>query len=303
MIHYLKQPLLFLLLFASMLAEAECDQFFIPPIPKWSFGREKPNLQINQIIPEIYKTSIENKLGKISINMNYENANTLSFSLSTESSNGFMSWILIDEGKPEALRVEGLMVENPLNSDRARLHLTQSKSGAPVEVFRYAKNQLLELVKQAGKNKITATGAQDYTVLMLYTRLVGMSPETAEGKQSMKLLDDLYSFARKNFPDEYRPKSLNDFSLSLGDYYGFYGEEVAESLWNDYLSSGVLSPKLELLKNLDNETIAFIYKDAMEGSPRVYYLNTLVPGTPILKFHEIKKKIGGLQLDAKSSGY
>ncbi len=285
----LKYIFIISLIISNISLAEECSRYLNPTFPQWSFSN-LPKFEPSQFLPTDFIKEIESSLGPIEVKITASRTK-INFSLSTPDFSNFMRWQLTDEPKNNALRIDNLNLRNPLNKKK-NLHLVQKGKGLPGEVFRFARNQLFELVRKADRKRILTNGPQNYTVYQLYSKLVGMTPTTEKGKKYLKMLNQHYSTARKHFPEEFRPKSLNDFSTSIGGAFSDYGEDLVYQIWKDYQENKFLSEKIKLLSNKKGEVIAFAYLEANKGYPHVYYLDTSTPKKDILHFHNIRKNRG-----------
>ena len=121
------------------------------------------------------------------------------------------------EDDPNAVIIDNLTLQNPLKvSVREGLNLDQSAKGLPLDVFKFANERLIELLKAGGYSKMVTNSQQHFGVMMLYQRVVGMRAKNEQVQRIIDEIEGLYRFARKELPVDLRPKSVEAFSALLG---------------------------------------------------------------------------------------
>ncbi|MFZ4713809.1 MAG: hypothetical protein ACOYL6_08870 [Bacteriovoracaceae bacterium] len=275
-----------------------CDENFLPGFKDWEYTKNYPELEVKDLLPKAFIKQVEEAQGPIVLNMEYKYGTDLSFSLSTSEYKKFIYWTFQkNPTNANSIIIESLRLENPLVvKGSEELHHGQLNKGLPSEVFRYARNQIFELIKASKKTVLTSKSSQNYTVFMLYQKLVGMSPKTEQGKEFAQLLDRFYSFGRKNLPEDLKFNSLNEYAFVLGDYYASSVSAPAKAFWNNYLSTGEVASEIELL--FDNEeVIGFIFRGAPEGYTKVHFVYSKHPNRPIIEFREAMRVPGLTELE------
>lgn len=170
--------------------------------------------------------------------------------------------LIPDPRHPVQLRIEGLLLSHPSyrSLPNERLRGTQSTKGLPADVFRFAKNRLIDLAKNWGIETIHARGVQNYLVLSLYRRVVGMRPADQESLRTISFLDELYNYARRELPTDLRVKSVGEFSDILGNPTSKIYKSPGDDAWEYFREMGVPAPRMELLYNSNGRIMGFILK-------------------------------------------
>ncbi len=290
--------LLQFLLFSATLGAQECDSTF-EKINPWVFGQEIPKIKPHHVLPENFVKLVEEAQGPIQIRSEYRFGSDLYFEVGTAEYKTFMNWAFFkNTADPESMIIERLRLENPLvKKGTGDLHNAQLNKGLPSEVFRYARDQIFEIIKLSGKKKLVSKSSQNYTVYMLYQKMVGMKPKSAEGKAFSELMDKYYSFGRKHLPEEYKFKSLNDFTDVLGDYYGSKVSGEARDMWKVYTETGVLNPELQLIQNLEGNMIGFLYPNAPLNKSKIHFVTDIKGKSSIIEFKDAVRVPGLMELE------
>jgi len=178
--------------------------------------------------------------------------------------------LIIDPNNPKSLIVDNLNLQDPLQSRKKdQLNIDQKGKGLPPQVFQHIRGKLFEIARAGGFSEIRTVAQQNYTVLMLYRRFVGMVPADSETQKKLEYLDSLYHFARKELPESERVRNVEEFSRLLGTgtldpsglgFGSFILFKRIQSL-KDYLEKGVKDETFELLVNTKKEVIGALFKD------------------------------------------
>ncbi|MFM8270648.1 MAG: hypothetical protein ACKN9V_10715, partial [Pseudomonadota bacterium] len=191
-----------------------------------------------------------------------------------------------DPEHSKSILVDDLTLEDPLRqSESAQLHADQINKGLPSHVFKHVKERLFEIVKAGGYEEIRTNSQQHFGVVQLYKRFVGMEPANEKSKTTLEFIEGLYSFARKELPDELKPKDVEEFTRWLGsgglDPSGL--TKKREHLLEKYLKQGIVAPSFTLLKNKKGEVIGALFKDNEQAKSNIVFFD-LTDGKPRI-FH------------------
>jgi hypothetical protein len=136
-------------------------------------------------------------------------------SLSTRDHPSFIEATVIFDQNPEIAYIEGLAMSNPLNTANKNLHITQHSKGLPYPVFKHLKKSLFGFLEKGGIKTIATSGAQDYTVSLLYRKFLGFKPNTEYSEKIYTYLDNAYDVFRK-LPEPMATKNADEFSKIVG---------------------------------------------------------------------------------------
>ncbi|MBC7692331.1 MAG: hypothetical protein H7222_11255 [Methylotenera sp.] len=272
-----------------------------PTIQPWQPRFEQPKLGVEDLLPLTFIAEIKKTLGKVPYAESKRTGEEIAFRIRfAQGVPSFISWkFILDPRHPESIGIDGLRLENPIaTKPRENLHSSQMKSGLPMEVFRFAREQLFEIARKGGFTKLTTHGSQNYLVAALYRRMVGMKPVTGVSDQVFELLDFCYLYATRRLPVEERITSIDDFNHVIGDYHGYTTSERAQFFWDQYQKSGIEKSDFTLLKDDQGQVIGFIDLASKSRASRLYFINTLVPRKPILQYRDLgRNNVLGLELE------
>lgn len=279
-------------LFSYSLYAQNCDDQVssnkgVVPVNTWNYG-EDFSLTANQILPQNFIDEIESVQGKILISGKYFQGD-YHFGLATSEYEEFIHWaFFLDHSDKDAIIVERLRLENPLvKKTGENLKMSQQNKGLPTEVFRFARNQIYEIARSGGFKKVKSITNQNYTVYLLYKRIVGLKPTSVEAENFANMLDAYYTFARKKLPEDLRPKSLNDFSFQLGDAGESTVSNAVIEKWKQYQKSKIWPENFEPIINEANEIIGFINQSAPVGTSKVHWLYLNGEKQEIIEWYKI----------------
>ncbi|MCM2277155.1 MAG: hypothetical protein NDJ89_03700 [Oligoflexia bacterium] len=255
----------------------------------WSFGKPV-KLRPEQVLPPEFLAKVEETLGAVRVEVS-QNRNQMFFKVHAgRRKSPFMKWALVKEPQANTLEMGELRLENPLESTGG-LHLSQKNKGLPFKVFLYARERLFEFARAGGFTRLVSHESQNFTVLMLYRKMVGMEGANAASSQMISTLDELYEFAKK-LPEDIRPRSLDAFSRSLGDYNKTAdGAEALQAKLTEIRKSGAKLPDgYTEYKNAAGQTLAIAVQAPGREERQVFYLNPQSPFPRVLQWMQINKE-------------
>lgn len=246
------------------------------PVGRWSFAGPALSLRLDQLFPVGYLSDLASGVGVPRLLIEPGPAK-LAFKVIAGADIQVAKFELFPApGRTDALMIEELRLENPLSS-RQNIHLSQYKKGLPADVFRYARDRIFEIARAGGFAYLATGGAQNYAVSMLYRRVVGMRPVTAEGEALFSRLDALFFTARKLVPDPFRIDSLDDFAETLGDVGNSSATPDAESALGFYNQFGTFPRGIRTIQS-DTALFGFIIpSDPPVRKESVFFLDPLRP--------------------------
>jgi hypothetical protein len=266
-------------------------QSAVEPFSHWSFA-EPPTPTPEQILPDDFLTELKTNLGKPRVEVEAEDGRIGFKVYAGRRVNQVMEWAFFQDEQPDTLEVDELVLQNPIAGTTGKLHYAQESKGVPFKTFMYARNRLFELAKAGGYQAVSSRGAENFTVLMLYRKMVGMSPRDPLSIETVEYLDRLYRFA-KTLPEDIRPKSLDEFSRSLGDYWHpAAGVRSAKYRWKKGAPG-----TYEAFKDDEGHVLAIAIPGEKPGSPRrVFYINQLDDEPDVLQWSTICRKAHAVRL-------
>lgn len=153
-------------------------------------------------------------------------------------------------------------------------HQTQTARGASLPVLRRSLDQIFSFLRKRGIQSVEASAATDYTVSLLYRKFLGFKPSTTEATDVYAAFDHTYRNS-KSLPEAVRPKSVDDFSRSLGSIKS--NDEnfrrAADQL-HLYLQKRPVESDIDVILNSENQPIALVM-DRNASEPRVFYVDPI----------------------------
>lgn len=189
--------------------------------PKWNPGEMPPLALPEDLLPIDYVKEIRDAGYEVEIKTGRNNYGYTTQIVSKEKGSTAYKLILsfeIEYGNVSApAQIENLTFTDPIASRKTTSRIYKKTQGASLQVFRHAQKNLEELLRKGGYKSYVAYGIQNYLVAQLYRKIAGMRPMTIEGERFYENLEKLYVTASKEFPEEYKIKSLDDFAFRLGN--------------------------------------------------------------------------------------
>ena len=269
--------ILFLSLSNTVLGDCQDALSKLGKFPAWSNKDKNLSLTARDLFPEEFVSGVESTLGRFDIRVaHYPNRGFLSIMGTVRNRPCVRVKLYEDPEHPQAMIVDDLNLENPLRrEDSTNLNPDQSSKGLPPQVFRHVKERLFEIVKAAGFQEIRTHSQQHFAVVQLYKRFVGMEPVDEKSKKTLEHLEGLYSFSRKELPEELRPKDVEEFTRWLGsgglDPAGLTQRRV--HLLQDYLEEGTVHHSFSLLKNKKGEVIGALFNDNEKAKSNIVFFD------------------------------
>lgn len=278
--------ILFLGLFPSTLFSGDCQSVVarLSAIPKWSIAEKNLQLSAKDIFPANYLQEVESQKGPLVIEVSHRPDRGYVNIFGRVKSRTYIRVKLIqDKRNKHALIVDELNLQDPLKEDeKTALNPDQSGKGLPPQVFRHVKERLFQIAQAGDYSEIRTNSQQHYSVVMLYRRMVGMEPASESARKVLDYLDSLYSFSRKELPEELRPKDIEEFTRWLGtgglDPTGISPKRIAKI--KHYFTTGVVDPSFTLLTNKKGETIGALFRDEEKVDSNIVFFDTLEPHKP-----------------------
>lgn len=258
---------------------ADCESAFakLGSIPPWTNKDKNLKLNARDLFPEDFVSEIESTLGAFDIRVaHHPLQGFLSIAGVVRSSPCVRVKLFEDPERPQSMIVDDLTLEDPRRSkDSSHLNPDQVGKGLPPSVFRHVKERLFEIVKAGGYQEIRTHSQQHFSVVQLYKRFVGMEPSNEQSKKTLDFLESLYSFSRKELPEELRPKDVEEFTRWIGsvgsDPSGL--TKTREILLKSYFELGVVHPSLSLLKNKKGEVIGALFNDSERAASKIVFFD------------------------------
>jgi hypothetical protein len=270
---------LFLFLSLSQSAFGDCQDVLskLGKIQAWSNQEKNLSLTARDLFPEEYVAQVESTVGNFDIRVaHYPKQGFLSIAGVVHNRPYVRVKLYEDANHPNSMIVDDLNLQDPLRrEDSANLNPDQTSKGLPPHIFRHVKERLFEIVKAGGYQEIRTTSQQHFAVVQLYRRFVGMEPADEKSKKTLDYLESLYSFSRKELPEELRPKDVEEFTRWLGsggsDPTGLTSRRVY--LLENYLKDGKVHESFSLLKNKNGEVIGALFNDTEKAKSNIVFFD------------------------------
>jgi len=265
---------------------ADCAEVVakLSAISKWSISEKNLKLTAKDIFPKEYLHEVESTKGPFYIDVHHHPERGYVSITGKVKSRVFVRVKLIqDKRDQKSLIVDELNLQDPLKEDEgAPLNPDQTGKGLPLQVFRHVKEQLFEIAQAGNYTEIRTNSQQHYAVVMLYRRMVGMEPADESSKKVLDYLDGLYSFSRKELPEELKPKDIEEFTRWLGtgglDPAGLTDSRVVKI--HNYFETGAVDPSFTVLKNKKGEAIGALFKDGEKARSNIVFFDMTSPTQP-----------------------
>lgn len=254
-------------------------------IQPWTNQEKNLHLTARDLFPEDYVAQVESAFGHFDIRVaHYPQRGFLSIAGVVRSRPYVRVKLFEDPEHVGSMIVDDLTLEDPLRKTESdQLHPDQSGKGLPPTVFKHVKERLFEIVKSGGYQEIRTHSQQHFGVVQLYKRFVGMEPANEKSKTTVEFIESLYAFARKELPEELRPKDVEEFTRWLGscgmDPVGL--TKKREQLLEAYLKQGIVDPSFSLLTNKKGEVIGALFKDNEHAKSNIVFFD-LTEKTPTI---------------------
>lgn len=267
------------------LSLADCDQALgqLAPLARWNMREHNLKLTIRDLFPEDYVRQVEEDKGPFKLRVSFSDRDHSVALMGYVGSNIYVRVKLFEDQKnPGAMIVDQLNLQDPLRAkEKEQLGPDQSGKGLPPQVFRHVKERLFEIAKAGGFTEIRTNSQQHYAVVMLYRRFVGMEPASDKSKEILDYLDDLYAFARKELPEDQRPKDIEEFTRWLGtgglDPAGLTEKRLFHL--QNYFNTGKIDPSFQLLKNKKGITVGALFNTPEKDATNIVFFE-YTQGTP-----------------------
>ena len=264
---------------------ADCDQALgqLAPLARWNMREHNLKLTIRDLFPEDYVRQVEEDKGPFKLRVSFSDRDHSVALMGYVGSNIYVRVKLFEDQKnPGAMIVDQLNLQDPLRAkEKEQLGPDQSGKGLPPQVFRHVKERLFEIAKAGGFTEIRTNSQQHYAVVMLYRRFVGMEPASDKSKEILDYLDDLYAFARKELPEDQRPKDIEEFTRWLGtgglDPAGLTEKRLFHL--QNYFNTGKIDPSFQLLKNKKGITVGALFNTPEKDATNIVFFE-YTQGTP-----------------------
>ena len=268
----------------------------IEQLKDWSFYGDKFTLAAKDLLPADYLEQVKAEIGPVELSMNhtlYGEIPTIEFWCHAKGQT--IAEFVLQKGESSVI-LHGLRASNPLAvqaGETTRVKLEQKAPGLPPPVFAHAKRRILELVKRSATPRLEALGCQNFSVLMLYTKGVGMIPKTPLAEKTIAMLNSHYQFARKQLPEEFRPKSVQDFTAMLGGTNFQRQTEVHIANFRKYREGDKSGVKREFFDK--NGSLVAVEILGAEGKSQISFIDTTVPQPSLLEWSRLADR-GGTSL-------
>lgn len=278
----------------------------IVPVATWSMAKGDLQLSPEQILPSKYVQSLAEKFNFDLKVKPIVDQKTISVALSIGSKDTAypsateVITFKLQEDTVDRVLVDNLVLEDPLNESISNLKDSQLGKGLDQATFRFAKHQLFEIARSAGYKKIYTKSQQNFLVLMLYRRSVGMTPANQITARYLEMFDRYYRLARRDLDQSITPKNVHQFSKILGSVWHAPFSQSMQAAWSRFRRFGSATPGYEFTPVNDpknGERVGVIVKMS-NGEEQFVFINKLDPKEPLLAWGDLAKaKIIELEME------
>ena len=262
-----------------------------PAFTPWRIEAQNLTLTPQHLLPKEFIEEVESKIGPLRVIIDFKTPGKNQIVIRANGHNYMKAALFTVENNPNTVLVDNLTLQNPLKEDvKSGLNLDQSGKGLPPAVFKYVNKQLIELLKAGGYSHMMTDSQQHFGVLMLYQRIVGMSPENEDVQRRVNEIESFYQFARKELQTDLRPKSVEDFSALLGTAStNAAGYTLGRNaILQKYFETGVLPENVGLLKNKEGKMVGAVFHGESRGSkPNILFIHHLEGAPRVFNWGEI----------------
>lgn len=263
----------------SDLVFSDCPEVLarVDSFPQWSLEENNLRLAATDLFPQEYLRQVETQLGPWHIQVIHRPERGFVQIVGTVRSRPYVRVKLIqDPRERRSLIVDELNLQDPLQkAEPSQLNPDQMGKGLPPQVFKHIKEQLFKIAKAGGYEEIRTNSQQHFAVVMLYKRFVGMEPANATSQKILDQLDGLYSFARRELPEDLRPGDVEEFTRWLGtgaeDPSGLTERRLR--ILETFLETGKEDPSFTVLKNKKGEMVAALFKDSEKAKSNLVFFD------------------------------
>lgn len=257
-----------------------------PAIERWSFRDATIKLRADQVLPPKYLSELKAAFGEV--NAKIERVEERIEVNITAGDKNVGKFILQRPGDRYALEMHTLRLENPLAEYQAGgVAMSQYQKGLPPEIFRFAREQIFAFARAGNYKRIITDSAENFTVLTLYRRTVGMEPAGQRAKQVIGMLDELYAFARKEMPESVRPKNIQEFTEILGSSSKREDLDLdCEFVLDAYSRKQQLPNGARVLTNDKGKLMAVVVNEGA-ANQRVKFVNTSMSPPTIFQWFDV----------------
>ena len=269
----------------SSLVFSDCSDVLsrLDSFSSWSLEESNLSLKARDLFPEEYLRQVESQLGPWDIQVLHRPQRGFVQIVGTVRSRPYVRVKLIQDPRDrKSLIVDELNLQDPLQkAEPSQLNPDQMGKGLPPQVFKHIKEQLFKIAKAGGYEEIRTNSQQHFAVVMLYKRFVGMEPANETSQKILEHLEGLYSFSRKELPEDLRPRDVEEFTRWLGtggeDPSGLTERRL--QILEKFLETGKEDSSFTLLKNKKGEMVAALFKDSEKATSNLVFFD-LSQGRP-----------------------
>jgi len=242
----------------------------------WSFKERNLSLTPSQIFPPDYIKAVEEKLGPLEMEVTFSSRESAVKIRGIVRNQTYFTVSLFENLRfPGKLLIDQLRLENPLEiNSGAKLGPDQRAKGLPPETFRFIQRNIFELAKAGGHDQVFTNSQQHFAVAMLYRRIVGMEPAEGAASKLFSELEKVYLFARRELPESFRPKDVQEFTEWLGTVSSKpagYKSSRVEKL-ERYFKTGELDPSVQIYKDKEGNPICAVFTDEEKTASKVLFI-------------------------------
>ncbi len=238
---------------------------------------------------------------KLEIELDSERKDAIKFLISTEDGLEVLTFRLWSGKQEKHAVVENLRVQNPLRNKLSRyVKNGQFAKGLPMPTMIYFRERLFEFLRAGGFEAIDIETSQNLLVRLLYQRIVGGRPITAEAQRMTEFLNEItHLVIHDHILDEKHLSihSIDQLARSLGSYGRIHLPLSIFMLWDRHKENpeALLSKGISLIYHPRNgELIGITFR----GNSA--FIVPFLPGQPLFTWYEMHEKYPQYMLMVKS---
>jgi hypothetical protein len=273
-------------------------------VAPWSIERNDLRLTVEQLLPQTYIQKILEiwqEMPRLQIS-NQPFQDKVKIIVEVKLGNEtFVKISLRESDNKESVALDDLRMEDITSLEIKNLKVSQKSKGMPLNVFFHLRKRLERIAAAGGFKSMQSSSQQNFNVVMLYRKVVGMEAANEKSAEVLSQLDRLYEIARKEFPESLRPESMDAFARMLGAVgerpaalngmktpSGFVGPNMARRLALDrYHDTGVLPNGLRLIHDKNQNAVAIEFPPSQHTDCNIIFLNPLVDRPTFLQWSDI----------------
>lgn len=262
-------------------------------------------MTVADFFPENFLDSLSQERIKLKLETepDSERNDAIKFLISTEDGIDVIRFRLWPGKEKKHAVIENLRVQNPLRNKLSRnVKNGQFTKGLPMPTMIYFRERLFEFLRAGGFEAIDIESSQNLLVRLLYQRIVGGRPITAEGQKMTDFLNEITHLAiHDHILDEKHlsVNSIDQLARSLGSYGDSHLPKYMVKMWAKYKENpeALLDKDFSLIYHPRNDQLIGITYRGIHA-----FIVPFLPGEPLFTWYEMHEKYPQYMLMVKPLG-